>query len=312
MRSALILAAWDTSPAAVAVVWGPDHRLIYQDGASRATFGNKQYGVPLAEAFSGSNRDSLATLDDVLCTGQTIDVLAPSVSVRHLLGNQVTMHYVLAPLGSVGSSAIGVVITAVDVSAELQLGLATTRSRLLAEISEQLNVAPNPLSALPSLVRHAGSEDVEVGGDWWDVVELGAGRVALGVGHDSDRGIPAAIVMGPARAAMRAAGLAHLSPTDVLSVLDAQIEKLVRVNGHDRGLLLASRRPCMRSTNLPKRVCGWRTQVICPSKSPPGHRSESAVGRRSALRSRWDPRWRCSPIASSSPRPKTAMKESGC
>jgi anti-sigma regulatory factor (Ser/Thr protein kinase) len=34
---------------------------------------------------------------------------------------------------------------------------------------------------------------------------------------------------------MRAAGLAHLSPTDVLSVLDAQTEELVRVTDHDNG-----------------------------------------------------------------------------
>jgi anti-sigma regulatory factor (Ser/Thr protein kinase) len=69
----------------------------------------------------------------------------------------------------------------------------------------------------------AGVADVEVGGDWWDVHDLGGGRLAVGVGDVSGRGIAAAAVMGQARAAMRAAGHAGLTPAAVLELLDAHV-----------------------------------------------------------------------------------------
>jgi anti-sigma regulatory factor (Ser/Thr protein kinase) len=90
--------------------------------------------------------------------------------------------------------------------------------------------APPELPEATVAARYvAGAEDVEVGGDWWDVSDLGAGRIAVGVGDVSGRGLPAAIVMGQARAAMRAAGYADLPPSAVLGLLDHQLMELVDV-----------------------------------------------------------------------------------
>ena len=94
-----------------------------------------------------------------------------------------------------------------------------------------LPAAPPALPGLRVAARYvAGSADVEVGGDWWDVHHLGAGRVGIGVGDVSGRGVPAAVVMGQARAGMRAAAHADLPPVDVLTVLDAQVSELVRID----------------------------------------------------------------------------------
>ncbi|RJK96412.1 SpoIIE family protein phosphatase [Vallicoccus soli] len=91
-----------------------------------------------------------------------------------------------------------------------------------------LPAAPPRLPEATVAARYvAGAADVEVGGDWWDVSDLGAGRIALGVGDVSGRGVPAAVVMGHARAAMRAAGYADLPPSAVLSLLDHQLVELV-------------------------------------------------------------------------------------
>jgi serine phosphatase RsbU (regulator of sigma subunit)/anti-sigma regulatory factor (Ser/Thr protein kinase) len=73
----------------------------------------------------------------------------------------------------------------------------------------------------------AGSPEVDVGGDWFDVTDLGAGRIGLGVGDVSGRGLPAAAVMGQARAAMRAAAHAALGPADLLGLLDTHVTELV-------------------------------------------------------------------------------------
>jgi hypothetical protein len=109
------------------------------------------------------------------------------------------------------------------------------------DIALQLQRAllPAALSRLPGLEvagRYvAGSTDVEVGGDWWDVHHLGAGRIGLGVGDVSGRGVPAAVLMGQARAGMRAAALADPSPVRVLTVLDEQVSDLVSPTRPDPG-----------------------------------------------------------------------------
>jgi serine phosphatase RsbU (regulator of sigma subunit)/anti-sigma regulatory factor (Ser/Thr protein kinase) len=73
----------------------------------------------------------------------------------------------------------------------------------------------------------AGSPEVDVGGDWFDVTDLGAGRFGIGVGDVSGRGLPAAAVMGQARAAMRAAAHAALGPGDLLGLLDTHVAELM-------------------------------------------------------------------------------------
>src|SRR6476469_10399773 len=58
----------------------------------------------------------------------------------------------------------------------------------------------------------AGVEGTQVGGDWYDVVELGAGRTALVVGDVMGRGVSAAATMGQLRSAVRAFETLDLAP----------------------------------------------------------------------------------------------------
>jgi hypothetical protein len=96
--------------------------------------------------------------------------------------------------------------------------------------------APPLLPGVSVAARYvAGAPDVEVGGDWWDVHDLGGGRVGVGIGDVCGRGIAAAAVMGQARAAMRAAGHAALAPYDVLAVLDAQLTEILGGPDSDGG-----------------------------------------------------------------------------
>jgi serine phosphatase RsbU (regulator of sigma subunit) len=84
--------------------------------------------------------------------------------------------------------------------------------------------APGSLSGAEVAVRYvAGGPDVEVGGDWWDVHPLSPGRIGIGLGDVAGTGVQAAVVMGQARSAMRAAALAQLSPSAVLALLDEQL-----------------------------------------------------------------------------------------
>jgi PAS domain S-box-containing protein len=64
------------------------------------------------------------------------------------------------------------------------------------------------------------SRPLQVGGDWYDVVNLDAGRVALFVGDCVGHGLAAATVMGQLRSASRALLLEKSSPSAVLAGLD--------------------------------------------------------------------------------------------
>jgi PAS domain S-box-containing protein len=72
----------------------------------------------------------------------------------------------------------------------------------------------------------AGVEGTQVGGDWYDVIELGGGRTALVVGDVMGRGVRAAAVMGQLRAAVRAYARLDLPPADLLESLDGLVREI--------------------------------------------------------------------------------------
>jgi serine phosphatase RsbU (regulator of sigma subunit) len=76
----------------------------------------------------------------------------------------------------------------------------------------------------PSLDVHAAYAPAQgpmsVGGDWYDVVELDDGRVALTVGDVAGHGLPAAAAMGQLRSAVRTLALAGAEPAAALGQLD--------------------------------------------------------------------------------------------
>jgi PAS domain S-box-containing protein len=64
------------------------------------------------------------------------------------------------------------------------------------------------------------SRPLEVGGDWYDAVELPDGRIGIMVGDCVGRGLPAATIMGQLRSAGRALLLRATGPAEVLTALD--------------------------------------------------------------------------------------------
>ncbi|MFJ9934299.1 SpoIIE family protein phosphatase [Streptomyces virginiae] len=61
-----------------------------------------------------------------------------------------------------------------------------------------------------------GSAGMDVGGDWYDVVETGSGRLALVIGDVQGHGVAAAATMGQLRSAVRAFALAGSTPEQVV------------------------------------------------------------------------------------------------
>jgi signal transduction histidine kinase/FixJ family two-component response regulator len=107
-----------------------------------------------------------------------------------------------------------------------QFGLALSRARSFEQqrtVAVTLQRAILGPSRLPDgfAARYEPAlQPLEVGGDWYDVVDLGDGRMGLVVGDCVGRGLPAAAIMGQLRSACRALLLQANSPARTLGALD--------------------------------------------------------------------------------------------
>jgi len=118
--------------------------------------------------------------------------------------------------------------------------IAVENARLFARqrtVSETLqrSLLPERLPEIPGLATAAryapGGPDVEVGGDWYDVVQLPSGGIGLALGDVVGRGERAAALMGQLRNAVRAYAFEGLRPAQILDqvnglLLDAGSEHM--------------------------------------------------------------------------------------
>ncbi|MFM9558095.1 MULTISPECIES: SpoIIE family protein phosphatase [Streptomyces] len=88
-----------------------------------------------------------------------------------------------------------------------------------------------------------GNAATEVGGDWFDVIELPGHRTALVVGDVMGRGLRAAVAMGELRTAVRTLALLDLEPAEVLSALDEIARGLGTPGGGQSTSRTAASRP---------------------------------------------------------------------
>ena len=79
--------------------------------------------------------------------------------------------------------------------------------------------------ALAAAYRPA-EQEVQVGGDWYDVLALPDGRVALSVGDVAGQGLTSALVMGQLRTAVRAYALEGLPPREAVAALDDLVARM--------------------------------------------------------------------------------------
>ncbi|WP_019135865.1 SpoIIE family protein phosphatase [Cellulomonas massiliensis] len=111
---------------------------------------------------------------------------------------------------------------------ELRSGLVETlllRGRWEVHAAREVQRALRP-AALPAVAgwsidaRYEPAAAGEVGGDWYDALELPDGRLALVVGDVAGHGLPAAATMGQLRTSLRAHLLRGDSPAEALGWLD--------------------------------------------------------------------------------------------
>ncbi|HCA88014.1 MAG TPA: serine/threonine protein phosphatase [Streptomyces sp.] len=121
----------------------------------------------------------------------------------------------------------GVMIFATDVTDQVEAAerlRSSERRQHETAVTLQRSLLPQELEQ-PDDLRVAatyqpGGTDEAVGGDWYDVITLGAGRTALVIGDVMGRGVRAAAVMGQLRTAVRAYARLDLPPHEILQLLD--------------------------------------------------------------------------------------------
>ncbi|MEU9702637.1 SpoIIE family protein phosphatase [Streptomyces sp. NPDC047981] len=107
-----------------------------------------------------------------------------------------------------------------------------------------------------------------VGGDWYDVIPLSGGRVALVVGDVVGRGLHAAATMGRLRTAVRAFADIDLMPDELLTHLDDVVIRLQREEAHEDGEISAT---CLYAVYDPAtRLCTLASAGhVPPAVAPP-------------------------------------------
>jgi anti-sigma regulatory factor (Ser/Thr protein kinase) len=221
-------------PGLAAVVQGPEHRVAYVNDAYALVFGPRSPGAPAREALPELIELGLLPLmDQVLRSGKPRTVKSRRVPAasQPADNNAATRTrdsfytFTCTPIATDGKG--GVLVFAADVTDQMEAAerlRASERRQREAAVTLQRSLLPQELEQ-PDDLRVAatyqpGGTEAAVGGDWYDVITLGAGRTALVIGDVMGRGVRAAAVMGQLRTAVRAYARLDLPPHEVLQLLD--------------------------------------------------------------------------------------------
>ena len=98
------------------------------------------------------------------------------------------------------------------------------REREISRILQDSLLPDEPISswngAQVTTWYSAGTEYLDVGGDWYDVIELPDGRLGVSIGDVVGRGLRAAAAMGQLRSALRGLALEMRGPGATLQALN--------------------------------------------------------------------------------------------
>ena len=153
-------------------------------------------------------------------------------------------------LGAIGSRVAVAIDNAMLFEEERRTALAFQTSLLPHDppAVDGLEVAYKYVPAKP-LETHGQGIQTQVGGDWYDIIPLSAGRVGIVIGDVEGRGARAAAIMGQLRAALRAFAQDDKPPAEILRRLDDWCRTLEP--DERRGARLRRRRPADRELHLP-------------------------------------------------------------
>ena len=193
-----------------------------------------------ADFYPAPSERSMSAADQA---GLTSVIAAPLYARGELLGgislalsrltDRPDPHYDLSDgdlIGAIASRVAVAIDNAMLFEAERRTALAFQQSLLPDSVPELdgLEVAFRYVPAKPLATQGQGIQ-TQVGGDWYDIIPLAAGRVGLVIGDVEGRGPRAAATMGQLRAALRAYAQDEKSPADIMRKLDEWVRSTAPV-----------------------------------------------------------------------------------
>src|ERR1700722_5927521 len=195
---------------------------------------DQAYPAPTRESLGASQEVGITSVIAAPLTarGQRLGVLSLALSG---LTVRDAKHYVADDRDLVAAIASRVAI-AIDNSMlfeeERKTALAFQDSLLPTKppMLDGLEVAYRYVPAKP-LESHGQGIQTQVGGDWYDIIQLSAGRVGIVIGDVQGRGARAAAFMGQLRSAVRAFAQDDKAPADILRRLDQWGQTMAEEDG---------------------------------------------------------------------------------
>jgi serine phosphatase RsbU (regulator of sigma subunit) len=184
---------------------------------------SEYYPAPSPESMSAAHEAGLKSViaAPLYARGELLGVM--SLALSRLTERD--EHHYDAPdrdlIGAIASRVAIAIDNAMLFETERQTALAFQKSLLPQAIPDLdgMEVACRYVPAKPLETQGQGIQ-TQVGGDWYDIIPLAAGRVGIVIGDVEGRGARAAAIMGQLRAALRAFAQDEKSPADIMRKLD--------------------------------------------------------------------------------------------
>jgi serine phosphatase RsbU (regulator of sigma subunit) len=190
------------------------------------------YPAPSEKSMSAADEAGLTSVlaSPLYARGELLGVISLALS---RLTDRPDPHYDLSDgdlIGAIASRIAVAIDNAMLFEAERRTALAFQQSLLPDSVPELdgLEVAFRYVPAKPLATQGQGIQ-TQVGGDWYDIIPLAAGRVGLVIGDVEGRGARAAATMGQLRAALRAYAQDEKSPADIMRKLDEWVRSTAPV-----------------------------------------------------------------------------------
>ena len=217
---AALVAALETASTAIWCLAGPGLEPVWANARAR------DLGTATGDIAAVTSHRVAELAGEVARSGHAETV----TGALHPAGRAATV--VLQPLQVHGQPGVLVLVEADHTGCE---HVATVAAEGDVVDQVQHSLLPPTLPLLPDVrlsgSYHRASSVHAAGGDWYDAVPLGRGRLALVVGDAVGHGVPAAGAMSRLRGAMRSVALRDPSPAAVMAALDAFAGQMDDVEG---------------------------------------------------------------------------------
>lgn len=141
-------------------------------------------------------------------------------------GDLLAVDTLLCPVRDRAGAIAGICVTTRDIAEHLRAKYELTRlyeqqRHIALTLQHALMGSPRPVPGLQRASRYLPAiQGAGVGGDWFDLIALGAGRVGALIGDVMGRGLEAATVMGQLRSAANALARTGMGPRQLMEALD--------------------------------------------------------------------------------------------